>query len=127
MPVIRTQDRAHDFRITIEGRFAGEAVSQVAVMWSNALSQALLRSVTVDISLLTGYDNAGRKLLRDMHLHGTNFAAGTAQSLVFLAEITAPRLRGVAVIPEPVIERVHPTPETKPQKPLQFRAAAGGK
>ena len=125
VPVIRTQDRAHDFRIIIEGRLAGESVPQVASIWSNALSQSLFRTLTVDISLLTGYDNAGRKLLRDMHLHGTSFAASTPQSLVFLAEITAPRHRGFAVIPEPVIERGRPTQEGKPQKPLQFRAANG--
>lgn len=125
MPVIRTQDRAQEFRITIEGRLAGESVANVAAIWSNALSQSLFRGITVDISLLTGYDNSGRKLLRDMHLHGTRFAAGTPQSLVYLGEITAPRHRGFAVIPEPVVERPRPGQETKTNKPLQFRAAAG--
>lgn len=127
MPVIKTQDWAHDFRIVIEGRLAGESVAQVSALWSNALSQALLRTITVDISLLTGYDNAGRKLLRDMHLHGTDFAARTPGSLVFLAEVTAPRRRSVAVIPEPVLERARPVSETKSHQPLHFRAAAGGK
>lgn len=129
MPVIKTQDRADAFRIVIEGRLAGESVQQVASLWSEALAECLPRKIRVDISLLTGYDAPGRKLLRDLHLHGTEFAAGTPESLTFLADVTAPRRRGVTVLPENLLEPVQKTPV--PQKtgqagqPLRMRAAAG--
>jgi hypothetical protein len=49
---------------------------------------------------LTGYDSNGSKLLHKIYRHGTNFAAKTAQSLVFLSEI-AQRPRRAPVVPLP--------------------------
>jgi anti-anti-sigma regulatory factor len=91
LPAINIQDRAQEFRIVLEGRLAGETVSKVADTWAAALAEGLPRRMIVDISDLTDCDAAGRKLLRDMHLHGTRIAAKTTASLSFLAEATAPR------------------------------------
>lgn len=122
MQSINTQDRVYEFRITIDGRLSDDAVLQVADLWAAALSEALPRRIMVDISKLAGYDGAGRKLFRDMHLHGTEFAASTPQSLIFLAEITSPRRRGVTIIPQSVAEPMQPSREER--QPLIVRAVA---
>ena len=123
MPVIKTQDRADEFRISIQGRLAGESVRDVERIWSAALAENLPRNIRVDISLLTGYDAAGGKLLRDLSQHGTDFSAGTPGSLVFLAEITAPRRKAMAIAPERLAEPSKRPHESAP-RPLQMRAAA---
>lgn len=123
MAVVQTFDRAHEVRFVIEGRFAGDCVRDTCTAWTSALQNANGRKIVVDISHMNGYDSAGRKSLRDMHLHGTEFAASTVNSLAFLAEITAPRRRQVTVIPEQVAEPLPPTREPN-RKPTPFRAVA---
>lgn len=123
MPVIKVQDRAQEFRITIEGRLAGDCVKEVAGVWAAALGESLPRKITVDISLLTGYDASGQKLLRQMEIHGTHFAAGTPESLVHLAKATASVRGGNSVLPEQAAE---PRPvEREIASPLVLRAVAG--
>lgn len=92
-------DRADEFRFEILGKFAGSCVHDVAVEWTAQLPESFHRKFTVDISGMTGYDNSGRKLLRDMHRHGAQFACATPQSLTFFGEISA-RLKqsGLTVI-----------------------------
>ncbi len=125
VPVVRFFDRANEFRICIEGRFAADCVGDTLAAWTAALRAALPRKTVVDISHMTGYDTAGRKALREMHLHGTEFAASTVESLAFLAEITAPRRRHVTVIPEPASEPQPPSRETNRQPAKPLRAVAG--
>lgn len=94
MATLKIHDGADEFRIEIAGRLAGESVEEIQVSWQNALAVPALRRFTVDISRLSGYDAAGRRLLREMHRHGTQFAAATPLSLVFLGEISTPLRRG---------------------------------
>jgi ABC-type transporter Mla MlaB component len=100
VPTIKIYDRANEFRIEVGGRFQNDAVHEVARAWHSAMRGPATRNCTVDISHLTGYDAAGLKLLREMHHHGTQIAAGTPLSLVFLSEISAPRRRGPALVRE---------------------------
>ena len=86
---IKVLDGADEFRIEIEGQFAGDCVKDVQAKWSNALLETAPRRFMVDISHLTGWDGAGQKALSKMYRHGTQFAAGTPSSLVFLGEIAA--------------------------------------
>jgi hypothetical protein len=96
---IKVYDRADEFRIEILGKFAGSCVNDVAVEWTAEVPESFHRKFTVDISGMTGYDYAGKKLLREMHYHGTQFACGTPQSLTFLSEISAPlKQTGVMLI-----------------------------
>lgn len=122
MATVKIYDRAHEFRIEIAGRLGGECVAEVETAWKNALLETGPRRFAVDISRLTGYDNSGRKLLREMYRHGTEFAAGTPLSLVFLNEISAPARRGPALVHEGPLER---PADTKPQPQSLRRAAAG--
>jgi hypothetical protein len=78
----------------VQGRLAGDVVPELAQTWAPALAEALPRRLTLDISYMDNYDAAARRLLREMHGHGTEFAAATPLSLVFLAEITAEKRRG---------------------------------
>jgi hypothetical protein len=95
-------DRADEFRIEIIGRFAGEAVSEIRNSWERALCDTAPRRLSVDISRLSGYDAAGRKLLSEMNRHGTEFAARTPSSLVFLDEISSLLRNPPTVIPRPL-------------------------
>ena len=92
MATFKIHDGADEFRVDIAGRFAGGCVEEVRTAWQEALNKTLPRYFTVDLTRISGYDAAGRKLLRDMHQHGTQFAAGTPEALVLLQEIS-PSLR----------------------------------
>jgi hypothetical protein len=96
---IKVYDRADEFRFEILGKFAGGCVNDVAAQWTAEIPESFHRKFTVDISGMTGYDYAGKKLLRDMHRHGTQFACGTPESLTFFGEISASvKPSGVTVI-----------------------------
>lgn len=112
-------DRADVFRIEIIGRFAEDGVPEIKQSWQEALREALPRKLTVDISRLTGYDSAGRRLLAEMYRHGTDFAARTPSSLVFLNEIANTPRTPAKVIPAPF-----PAPKKRAGEP-PLRAAAG--
>src|SRR5206468_444613 len=100
---LKVHDLGHEFRIEIIGRFSGQSISEAANEWKRALGEASPRRITVDINRLSGYDTEGRKLLSDMQRHGTMFAAGTPQSLVFLNEITdTPHQRPALVVDSPI-------------------------
>lgn len=116
---MKVYDRADEFRIEIAGRFAGECVKDIAACWEQALRETGPRRFTVDISRLSSYDAAGRKLLQEMYKHGTQIAAATPLSLVFLNEIsTSPRVRP-AIVPEA------PT-RSQPENSSLSRARAAG-
>ena len=68
-----------------------------AVMFTDVTAAAGLRFTHVNGA-------AGRKLLRDMYLHGVHFAAATPASLVFLSEISSPKRRSITMLPEHVFE-----------------------
>ncbi len=100
MPTIKIFDRADEFRIQIVGRLEGQSVANASQAWCAEMEAPAPRKCIVDISRLSGYDAAGLKLLRKMHLHGTQIAAATPLSLVFLNEISAPRRPGPALVRE---------------------------
>lgn len=123
MAKIHINDEAHLLRIEIEGRLAGRLVTEVQQAWQLALEEASSRKFTVDISQLTGYDQAGYKLLRDMYKHGTYVAARTPRALVFLREVSRPEVKGPALVYEADAPTV--TPKRKTNTPA-VRAAASG-
>lgn len=99
MAIITTYDQPYEYRIEINGKFSGDCVLEVSKAWRKALQGTATRRYTIDISGLTGFDQQGRKVLREMYRHGTQFAAGTPSSLVFLNEIaTRPNRAGGAEI-----------------------------
>lgn len=125
MSTIQTYDGADEFRIEIVGRFQGPSVDEVARMWRTALREARPRNCIVDITRISGYDTAGCRLLRDMYYHGTQIAAGTPESLVYLSEISTPRRRGPALVrerPAPPRERTDEAART-----AALRPASGGR
>ena len=122
MPVLQIIDRAHEFRMIVVGRLAEDFASELEQKWAAALTEALPRRLTMDISHLSGYDLAGRRLLRKMYEHGTEFAASTASSLVHLADITAPKSRVAVVLG--TIDKKRPSRAAGPSG-LALRAASG--
>lgn len=113
-------DRADEFRIEIIGRLAGDGVREVKDCWEQALGLMQTRRLSVDISRLSGYDSIGRKLLMEMYRHGTEFAARTPSSLVFLSEISSIPRVGATLIPAPISK-----PQKKSVEP-SLRALAAG-
>ena len=113
-------DTADEFRIEIVGRFAGECVQEVKQSWEQALRKTSPRRLSVDISRLSGYDAAGRKLLAEMYRHGTELSARNASSLVFLNEIA-----NTVQTPAPLVTAPLPKPQKSPQE-LPRRAKAAG-
>ena len=121
---IKIHDRADEFRIELIGKFSGSIVDEVASSWKSALADASPRRCTVDISRLSGYDNSGRKLLRQMYKHGTQFAAGNPVALAFLNEISLPERRGPALV-QSLPETPHADDRHHP--PIWRARAAGAK
>lgn len=98
MAKLQIFDEAREFRIEIDGRFAGEVVHRVHEHWAAVLRETSGRRFTVDISALMGYDSAGYKLLRKLYRHGTYLSARNAVSLTFLNEISQPEPAGPTLI-----------------------------
>ena len=98
MANIYIQSLADHFRIEISGRFEGIEVGQVANSWRDALLETVPRTVIVDISRLSGYDRPGFLLLQEMHYHGTQISARTADSLTLLSQISGPRVPSPTLI-----------------------------
>ena len=95
---INIRDNGGEFRIEIAGRLAGSVVEDVLFAWSEGMRDNASRRIVVDITQLLGYDFQGRSLLQDMHRHGTQIAAASAQSLVFLNEISGRPKLGPALV-----------------------------
>ncbi len=98
---IKVFDQADEFRIEIEGRFAGDVVDHVKHLWKTALGESSPRRFSVDISGLTGYDLTGCRLLRDIYRHGTYISARNADSLAFLSEISSSNTTGKPTLVHP--------------------------
>jgi hypothetical protein len=121
--VLNYYDGADEFRIEIAGNFVGACVHEVEWRWRVALSESSPRTATVDISGLTGYEDAGRKLLRYMYGHGTTIAAANSNSLIFLGEITAtPKRAPAAALMRESVMTPHRANRSEP-----MRKAAGGR
>ncbi|MBV9404686.1 MAG: hypothetical protein JO211_05040 [Acidobacteriaceae bacterium] len=118
---VKVYDRASELRIEIAGRFAGDCVHDIGATWKSALEEAGSRRFTVDISRMSSYDTAGRKLLHEMYTHGTQIAAGTPLSLVFLNEISTPLRRVPALVQEAPLPRRENELRPK-QRPRAFAA-----
>jgi hypothetical protein len=123
---IKITDRAHLYRIEIEGRFAGKMVDEVDACWQSALHEAAARTFVIDISDVSGYDNAAAKLLRDMQRHGTTIAARNPRALCFLNEISSQDLGPTLIYRSEQEARPEITPKTATNVPLARRAAAAG-
>jgi hypothetical protein len=122
---IRILDLAEQFRIEIEGRFAGDIVSEAAAHWQQALSQPNTRRFTVDISQLSGYDVEGSALLRRMYRHGAHLSARNARALVFLDEIASHKLPGPTLVYKSEDEVKRKSDGKAVVKPLTRAAGAG--
>jgi hypothetical protein len=120
--MLNYRDGADEFRIEIVGYFVGACVHELEWRWRLALSKSP-RTVTVDISRLTAYENAGRELLRYMYGHGTKIAAANPNSLIFLGEITGTPNPG----PAPALVRQSVMSPYRANGPEPMRKAAAGR
>ena len=100
MATFKIFDRADEFRVELIGRFAGGCIPELRTAWRKALGKTIPRQFTVDLARVSGWDAEGRNLLCEMYQHGTQFAAGNAESLVFLREISTAASRGPLLVPE---------------------------
>ncbi len=127
MAQFKVVDEAHQFRIEIDGRLAGEVVAEVKNLWESALLERSPRTFTMDITRLSGYDSGGSKLLREMQNHGTCLAARTARALALLSEISSPKTIGPTLVYSADREsRQESTSKYPPKQSAKVRAAASG-
>ncbi len=126
MVSINIRDNGGEFRIEIAGNLAGSVVEDVLFAWSEALRENASRRIVVDITHLLDYDFEGRALLQDMHRHGTQIAAASTQSLVFLNEISGPARLGLALVRKsPQKESPGEKPREAAVTPIRFARASG--
>jgi hypothetical protein len=123
LATFKIYDRTDEFRVELIGLFAGACVHELRSTWQNALRNTHSPQFTVDLAHISGCDADGRKLLKEMHQHGAQFAAGTPEALVFLREISTPVRRGPALV-----QAVRPArlDNTNKPAPKVFSKAAGG-
>ena len=98
---LKFYDRADEFRMEVVGRFAGKLIAEARAAWESTLREKSTRRITLDITYISGYDLAGRKLLQELQRHGVTVAAGTPLSLVFLQEISSERRHDATTEPDP--------------------------
>jgi hypothetical protein len=122
---IRILDLAEQFRIELEGRFAGDVVAEAAQQWQQALSEPNPRRLTVDISQLSGYDVEGSDLLRRMYSHGAYLSARNARALIFLDEIASHKVHGPTLVYKSEDEVKRKGDSKAVLKPLTRAAGAG--
>lgn len=123
MATLKIYDRTDEFRVELIGLFAGACVQELRSAWQNALRNTHSPQFTVDLVHISGCDADGRKLLRDMHRHGAQFAAGTPEALVFLREISTPIRRGPTLVPAVKPSRAENANKSAPKA---FSKAASG-
>ncbi len=111
---LNIRDNGGEFRIEIAGQLAGSVVEDVLFAWSAAMRENASRRIVVDITQLLGYDFQGRSLLQDMHRHGTQIAAASPQSLIFLNEISGPAKPGPALVRKATQKEIHKEPSVTP-------------
>lgn len=114
MVTLNIRDNGGEFRIEIAGWLAGSVVEDVLFAWSAAMRENACRRIVVDITQLLGYDFQGRSLLQDVHRYGTQIAAASPQSLVFLNEISGPAKPGPALVRKATHKELHTEPSVTP-------------
>jgi len=119
---LKIRDNGGEFRIEIVGRLAGSVVEDVLFVWSAAMRENASRRIVVDITQLLGYDFQGCSLLQDMHRYGTQIAAASAQSLVFLSEISGPAKPGPALVRKATHKELQ---RESPVTPLRLAMVSG--
>jgi hypothetical protein len=119
---LKIRDNGGEFRIEIVGSLAGSVVEDVLFVWSAAMRENASRRIVVDITQLLGYDFQGRSLLQDMHRYGTQIAAASAQSLVFLSEISGPAKPGPALVRKATHKELQ---RESPVTPLRLAMVSG--
>ena len=124
MATLLIHDYADELRLEITGKLSGDSVASISERWMSALPGSYHRKLTVDIGGLTGYDQAGRRLLRDMYEQGMTFSGGTPQTLVFLSEISKPLKPALVQARE--TEAATPAIPAKKEQPKLYRVKASG-
>ena len=128
MATLQIHDYANQLRFEITGKLSGDCVSRISERWMSALPGSYHRKLTIDISALTGYDQAGRVLLREMYERGMEFSGSTPQSLVYLQEISKPSVSAARTpIRESYLAPKQMGSEQKNEPPLLARAQVSGK
>lgn len=91
---IYLHDRTDQFRFQLQGPLAGNWVNELETCWQTARSLGD-RAYWIDLSGLTGIDQAGRRLLARMHERGARLVAATRYGRQLLEEITGWQDQGV--------------------------------
>jgi anti-anti-sigma regulatory factor len=84
---ITVQDYHGAKRFIVEGKLAGNCVSELEKCWRTAGAENLDQGILVDLNSVTYIDDAGKQLLRRMYLQGIKLQAKGLLPKCLIAEI----------------------------------------
>ena len=85
---ITVDDQPRVTTIYVEGRLAGECVDELRKAWASVRNASPDKEVVVDLCSVRVVDNAGRKLLVQIHEWGTRLAGSGLCITPLIEEIT---------------------------------------
>jgi len=85
---ISTETRRSKTIISVEGRMAGSSVATVEQCWRELCAASPKQKFVVNLCGVSFIDNAGKMLLREMHLHGAQLQAEGCLNQAIVEEIS---------------------------------------
>jgi ABC-type transporter Mla MlaB component len=85
---IELDEQPNTTTLHVEGKLAGDCVDELRRVWTNVRSEAPEKQAVVELSSVLAIDNAGRKLLCQMHLWGTKLIGTGLMIHSLIEEIT---------------------------------------
>jgi len=94
---ITLHDSSGEFRLSLEGRLAGEWVRELELCWQTASSTTEGRRTVVDLTDVDYVDAAGEALLGEMHRAGVEMTGQTPLICSMLEEVCQKHRRATVV------------------------------
>jgi anti-anti-sigma regulatory factor len=85
---IRVKEQGATTTLYVEGKLAGDCVDELRRVWTTVRSEAPAKQAVVELSSVQVVDNAGRKLLNQMHAWGTRLSGTGLMIGPLIEEIT---------------------------------------
>ena len=87
---IRVDDLPKATTLSVEGKLIGDSVDELRRVWTDLRGQSPNKQTVVELSSVRVVDNAGCKLLRQMHEWGTRLAGSGLMIESLIEEIQSP-------------------------------------
>jgi anti-anti-sigma regulatory factor len=85
---IQVEQQTKLITLYVEGKLTGEAVDELRRVWTSVRNESPDKETVIDLCSVRVVDNAGRKLLSQMHGWGTRLAGSGLCITPLIEEIT---------------------------------------